>query len=225
MSEAIFPLGTGHLELRFHTAEDAADLLRVYAQEPVARYLLEERWDEEYTQEQLAKRVVRTSLDEPPHALSLVIADRSGRYIGDLALWLTDIPHRQAEIGWVLDPQCAGLGYATEAAAALLKVAFTQLGVHRIAAEMDARNTASAALARRLGFRLEGHLHEHLYSKGEYTSTLVFGMLAGDLPPRDATTAQDRTGAADRGAPLESDARSGTTASEAPLAAESTSGP
>lgn len=193
MSDAIFPLATGRLELRFHTAEDAADLLRVYAQEPVARYLLEERWDEEYTQEQLAKRVVRTSLDEPPHALALVIADGSGRYVGDLVLWLTDIPHRQAEIGWVLDPQCAGLGYATEAAAALLQVAFTRLGVHRIAAEMDARNTASAALARRLGFRLEGHLQEHLYSKGEYTDTLIFGMLAGDLPGQGPAAADAET--------------------------------
>ncbi|WP_421015751.1 GNAT family N-acetyltransferase, partial [Glutamicibacter creatinolyticus] len=64
---------------------------------------------------------------------------------------------------------------------------------HRIAAEMDARNTASAALARRLGFRLEGHLQEHLYSKGEYTDTLIFGMLAGDLPGQGPAAADAET--------------------------------
>jgi len=182
MSEAIFPLRTERLELRFHEAEDAADLLRVYSQEPVARYLLEDRWDEEYTQERLARRIPSITLDAEPHALALVIVDNSGRYVGDLVLWLTDIQHRLAEIGWVIDPQYAKMGYATEAAAALLRVAFTELGVHRVAAEMDARNDASAALARRLGFRPEGHLLQNLYSKGEYTDTLIWGMLASDLP-------------------------------------------
>lgn len=185
MNDAIFPVYTRRLELRFHVAEDAADLLRVYSQEPVARYLLEERWDEEYTQEQLAKRLLRTTLDAEPHALSLVVADASGRYVGDLALWLTDVEHRQAEIGWVRDPQCAGLGYLDEAASELLRLAFGPLRVHRVAAQMDARNTASAALAERLGFRREGHLVQDLFSKGEYTDTFIYGMLARDLPAKD----------------------------------------
>lgn len=182
MSEAIFPRYTRRLELRFHTAEDAADLLRVYSQESVARYLLEDRWDEEYTQEQLAKRISRVTLDQEPHALALVVANDTGRYVGDLALWLTDIPHRQAEIGWVSDPQCAGLGYLREAASELLTLAFGPLRVHRVVAHMDARNAASAALAERLGFRKEGYLRGDLFSKNEYTDTLIYGMLAEDLP-------------------------------------------
>lgn len=182
MSDAIFPTFTRRSELRFHTPEDAADLLRVYSQQSVARYLLEERWDEEYTQEQLAQRIRRTTLDAEPHALALVVANDAGRYVGDLALWLTDVEHRQAEIGWVGDPQCAGLGYMREAAAELLQLAFGPLRVHRVAAQMDARNTASAALAERLGFRREGHLLQGMFSKGEFTDTFIYAMLAGDLP-------------------------------------------
>lgn len=181
MADALFPHRTERLRLRFHEERDEADLLRVYRREDVARYLLEEPWTPEQTRERLAKRITRRTLFEEPHALSLIIEDERGDYVGDLALWLTDVEHRQAEIGWVLDPEHAGQGYVTEAASALIGLAFAQLDVHRIAAEMDARNDASAALARRLGFRFEGHMIEDLYCKGEYTDTFVFGMLARDL--------------------------------------------
>ena len=45
---------------------------------------------------------------------------------------------------------------------------------------MDARNTASARLAERVGMRREAHLREDWWSKGEWTSTLEFGMPASD---------------------------------------------
>ncbi|MEJ1087163.1 GNAT family N-acetyltransferase [Microbacterium sp. Mu-80] len=183
MADDVFPHRTARLTLRFHESRDHDDLLRVYRRDDVARYLLEEPWTDEQTSERLAKRITRRTLFDEPHALSLIIEDEQGRYAGDLALWLTDVEHGQAEVGWVLDPGHAGHGYATEAASALLKLAFTRLDVHRVKAEMDARNAASAALARRLGFRLEGHMIEDLYCKGEYTDTFVFGMLARDLPP------------------------------------------
>ncbi|UNK69953.1 GNAT family N-acetyltransferase [Microbacterium sp. H1-D42] len=182
MADALLPHRTERLQLRFHEERDAADLLRVYSREDVALYLLEEPWTAEQTAERLAKRITRRTLFDEPHSLSLVIQDERGRYVGDLALWLTDVEHRQAEIGWVRDPEHPGRGYVTEAASALIRMAFTQLDVHRIAAQMDARNDASAALARRLGFRFEGHMIEDLYCKGEYTDTFVFGMLARDLP-------------------------------------------
>lgn len=182
MSDEHLLLQTDRLRLRFHEADDADDLLRVYSRPDVARYLLEEPWTADQTTERLAKRMARRDLRGEPHSLSVVISDSQGRYLGDLALWLTDVAHRQAEIGWVIDPEHAGQGYATEAAGALLRHAFIELGVHRVAAQMDARNIGSARLAERLGFRREAHLIEDLYCKGEYTDTYIYGMLARDLP-------------------------------------------
>lgn len=182
MDDAHFPLRTDRLAIRFFEETDAADLLRVFSRPDVARFLLEEPWTAAQTADRLAKRIPRRSLHEEPHSLALLIKDADGRFVGDLALWLTDVEHRIAEIGWVIDPEQSGHGYATEAVSALLRVAFTQLDVHRVSAEMDARNHASAALARRVGFRLEGHMLEDFPSKGEITDTLRFGMLARDLP-------------------------------------------
>ncbi|HEV8558436.1 MAG TPA: GNAT family protein [Actinophytocola sp.] len=55
-------------------------------------------------------------------------------------------------------------------------------GIRRVSAECDARNTASARLLERLGFRREGLRIEHTWIKGEWTDDLLFGLLARDWP-------------------------------------------
>ncbi|MFP3366304.1 GNAT family protein, partial [Pseudoalteromonas sp. SIMBA_148] len=57
---------------------------------------------------------------------------------------------------------------------------FETSGLHRVVAQMDARNTASARLAEMLGMRREAHHRQDLWSKGERTDTLVYAMLASD---------------------------------------------
>ena len=47
-------------------------------------------------------------------------------------------------------------------------------------ARVDARNTASAAVARRIGMRQEAHLHENEWFKGEWTDELDFAVLAAE---------------------------------------------
>ena len=49
-------------------------------------------------------------------------------------------------------------------------------------AQLDARNTASARLCERLGMTLEAHLRQDWWSKGEWTDTLVYGLLADEWP-------------------------------------------
>lgn len=45
---------------------------------------------------------------------------------------------------------------------------------------MDARNGASAKLAERLGMVKEAHHRQDWFSKGEWTDTLIYAMLASD---------------------------------------------
>lgn len=45
---------------------------------------------------------------------------------------------------------------------------------------MDARNTASARLAERVGMVQEAHFRKNWWSKGEWTDTLIFAQLADD---------------------------------------------
>lgn len=89
----------------------------------------------------------------------------------------------QAEIGFTLARAEQGRGYATEAVTGLLGHLFRVRGLHRVSAECDARNTASARLLERAGFTREGLRREHSWHKNEWTDELLFGLLARDWPP------------------------------------------
>ena len=181
------PLSTDRLRLRAHRSSDAEALLPIQSREDVARYLLKAPWTAEAAEAEIAERIPRTGLETESRALALVIETADGldsiagsRVIGDIGLWLVDGSETKAEIGWVLDPAAGGHGFATEAAIAVLGVAFDHYGLHRVFAQMDSRNTASANLAERIGMRQEAHLRRDWWSKGEWTDTLIFGMLDSD---------------------------------------------
>jgi RimJ/RimL family protein N-acetyltransferase len=97
--------------------------------------------------------------------------------IGDLILVFDSLEHAVAEIGWTLHPDFQGQGYATEAARTVIRLALDTIGFHRIKANLDPRNSASEALARRLGMRLEAHHIEDFWSKGEWTDSYIFALL------------------------------------------------
>lgn len=132
----------------------------------MAQDLLEEPWTPDRAKQQLAKRVARTGLNSEPGALTL-IWEEAGRVIGDLGLWLTDKRGEVAEIGWVMHPDVSGRGLATEAVQPVLDAAFEVYGRHRVGAQMDAQNVASARLCERLGMRREAHLRQNCWRKGK----------------------------------------------------------
>ena len=75
----------------------------------------------------------------------------------------------RAELGWVLHPDHAGRGYATEAVRALLRVAFEDLGVCRVTANCFTDNVASWRLMERVGMRLETNaIQETLHRSGQW---------------------------------------------------------
>lgn len=83
----------------------------------------------------------------------------TGELIGNL--YLARVPPedwRTWELGYVLNPDHWGRGYATEAATRLLGECFDAWGAHRVMAGCDVRNPASWRLLERLGFRREAHM-------------------------------------------------------------------
>ena len=61
--------------------------------------------------------------------------------IGDVYFTISSVANTTAEIGWTLHPDFLGQGYMSEAARAVLGIAFDELGLHRVIAELDPRNT------------------------------------------------------------------------------------
>jgi len=173
------PLRTDRLLLRGYRNGDLDATMDYYADPGVARYLLKDPWSREYAQEQIDKRVDRTDIDKPGSALALVV-EHQRQAIGDVALWPTDATLSRGELGWVFHPKASGKGFATEAVRALVELAFGHYGMHRVVAQLDARNTASAKLCERIGMRKEAHLRRDWWSKREWTDNVIYGVLADD---------------------------------------------
>ena len=171
------PIRTERLVLRAPRVEDTDDAYQYLSLPEVCEYLL----TPPMTRGEVAAELRRRA-DNPPGRFSVVI-EHEGTVIGDLVLFLETPGWDKAEIGWVVHPAYAGRGIATEAARALLDVAFGHYGVHRVRAELDARNVRSAALAERLGMRKEGHFQQDFWSKGEWTDTPHYALLASEWPP------------------------------------------
>jgi len=95
------------------------------------------------------------------------------------------------EIGYWIHQEEVGRGYASEAAAALTKVAFEIDRVDRVEIHCDPRNGRSAAIPARLGFAHEGVLRERMRDhEGILRDSMVWTLLAGEYPNSPAAAAE-----------------------------------
>lgn len=172
-------LSTERLELRLLSEADTDWLVSVHEQPEIGRFIPAGPWTADIAATEVAKRLSRRGFDTEEGAVSLVVLTE-GQPVVDLVSWYTDREHGIAEIGWAGDPAHAGKGFVTESASALLDYLFGELGMHRVAAGIDPRNTASMRVAERLGMQLEGHLRQNEWMRGEWCDTLIYGMLASD---------------------------------------------
>lgn len=75
---------------------------------------------------------------------------------------------QSAAMGWAAFLPHAGNGHLTDGVDMVLEVAFTQLRLHRVEANIQPGNERSRALAVRSGFRLEGFSPAYLQINGEW---------------------------------------------------------
>ena len=117
------------------------------------------RWSEQARQAEQA----RPQSDEWPEML-VAQHKASGRLIGHL-------PFEK------FSPKYQGQGYATEAARAVLGLAFGKLGLHRMVATCDPRNRASYRVMEKLGMRREAHHLKDVQIRGEWCDEYFYAIL------------------------------------------------
>jgi RimJ/RimL family protein N-acetyltransferase len=179
--EPEYPIVTDRLVLRPLDPEaDVAPMHAYRSREDVCRYVPFVPGTLEQMRERLADpERTRSLIDAEGQVLSLAIERRdTGEMIGDLVLFWHSVADGHAEVGYVVHPDHAGQGFATEATAALIDLAFDGgLPVHRVTARLDERHAASAAVCRRLGMRREAAFEKSEWFKGEWTTLLIFAVL------------------------------------------------
>jgi RimJ/RimL family protein N-acetyltransferase len=106
------------------------------------------------------------------YVYSVLTADQ-GTLVGEIAL------HRRpadssVEMGYWIAASQAGRGYATSAGRALTAVALALPGVERVEIHCDAANSASAAIARKLRYKLDRIEERHPEAPGESGQLMIW---------------------------------------------------
>lgn len=182
-----YSIVTDRLLLRPIAPSDAV-AMHAYKSDPDAvRYVPYPPLNLADVEQRIATTWANTRFAAEGDAVCLAVEERdTGSLIGDVVLFWRSETDRSGEVGYIFDPRAAGRGYATEAVRALLALGFDGLGLHRIVARMDERNTSSARVAERLGFRREARLVESEWFKGEWTTLLVYALLQHEWRERSA---------------------------------------
>ncbi len=181
------PIRTERLLLRLYTEADLDDVHDIQSRPEVARYLYWGARDRRQARGSLKQKIASSALREEGDDLTLAVElPGTGKVIGDVLLVYLSREYRQGEIGYIFHPDHGGRGYATEAAAVMLRLAFEVYGLHRVTGRLDARNTASARVLERLGMRREAHLVQNEFVKGEWTDEVVYAILEDEWRARGA---------------------------------------
>jgi RimJ/RimL family protein N-acetyltransferase len=186
------PVQTVRLTLRTADADDVDAIHAYRSRADVCRYLPFEPMSREQIAERVQTDWQRTELAEPQQALTLVVvesASASASVIGDIMLRWHSAEDQHAEIGYVFNPTVAGRGFATEAARELLRMGFEEFGLHRMSAQLDARNDPSARLLQRLGMRAEALFRKESIFKGEWSDRAIYAMLAEEWQAQQGRSA------------------------------------
>lgn len=105
----------------------------------------------------------------------------SGSYIGEAYLANPDWHVPSLELGYFLLKASTGKGFATEAARALLRLAFEHMQVSRVDLQCREDNEASQRVAERCGFRPEGRQRlRHRKKDGALVDRLWYGLLRSE---------------------------------------------
>jgi RimJ/RimL family protein N-acetyltransferase len=193
MPRVSLPITTQRLVLRSFRPEDVDDVLSYRSVPDVVRYIPGEPKTREQVTDMVAHSTTAGLLDDKhPHLTLAVTLD--GRVVGDMMLHLDGLDGtdgRQVELGWILAPEVHGQGYATEAASALLGVAFSELRAHRVWAQLDPANTSSSRICERLGMRREAMFEKGSWFKDQWTDLAIYAIRADEWsaePPRVGST-------------------------------------
>lgn len=176
-------LDTARLRLRPLLDTDTSALFEFFCDPRVMRYWSTPPWT---GIEQAEAFVARSdAMLRDGSALRLGIERKAdARLIGQCTLFDLSASNRRAEVGYSMHAAAWGRGFMHEALSALLEHGFGPLGLHRVEADIDPRNAASARSLERLGFVREGLLRERWIVAGEVSDSALYGLLAREWRAR-----------------------------------------
>lgn len=167
----MFSVRTERLLLRPAKPEDWSYLYEVSRAPEVSEHLLPGR-DTEAAAKQWAEQSAEHHEAYSGYYFGyMILLDGPETPIGSCALTILDKARRTGMIGWEMHPAYWGMGYATEAARALMQLGFGPCQLRRIRADCYRSNTASRRVMEKVGLREQKSVVARLHLYWNYDST------------------------------------------------------
>ena len=115
-------------------------------------------------------------------SLPHVITDEAGRVVGRITLsGVTRGPFQSCSVGYWVSERANGRGLATAALRDIIRIAFEDMGLHRVQAETLLHNIASQRVLQHAGFIQYGMAPQYLNIAGRWQDHLMFQLLSPEL--------------------------------------------
>ena len=158
---------TDRLIIRKMQRSDAEDMYEYACLDKVTQFLL---WKAhpgiDYTRAYLSS--IQKHYRDGSYFDYAVILKEENKMIGTCGFSRIEKQENCAEIGYVINPAYHNKGYATEAALAVMRLGFCDMGFNRIEGRYMVKNTASRKVMERCGMTFEGVFREMMLVKGRY---------------------------------------------------------
>jgi ribosomal-protein-alanine N-acetyltransferase len=118
------------------------------------------------------------AMDEDKAAIFWAIClTETNRMIGTFTLFHISEQNRRAEVGYILNSEFWGQGYASEALTRMIEYCFETLDFGRLEADVDPDNAASLKLLERHGFEREGYFRKRWLVRDKWLDSVMFGLI------------------------------------------------
>lgn len=167
------------IEIRPVRVADAAPLAEAYRANRSFLAPFEPVRPEAYFTPEYQRELIELAIDERRNGTGYrcVIVDED-RIVGMISLsTIVRGPAQSANLGYWVAEAVNGRGYATEAVRQMLRIAFDELGLHRVDAGTLPQNTASQRVLSRNGFERIGLARAYLYIAGSWQDHILFQRL------------------------------------------------
>lgn len=101
----------------------------------------------------------------------------SNKLLGIIGHYRIKWEHFRSEIGYMLLPETAGKGMATEALQLIVNYGFNHMKMHSLEGVIDPENFASARVLEKNGFVKEAHFREYEFYEGKFLDSAIYSKL------------------------------------------------
>ncbi len=168
---------TSRLILRKVELSDLEDIFEFSSDPEVANHMT---WEVNKSKEETFNNFVSVVIENYEKGQSgdlAIVHKESSKVIGTCSFIEWSNEHRNAEVGYVLNRNYWGMGFATEAIIELIKFGFETIQLKRIQGRCDIDNFGSEKVMLKAGMCYEGTLRQNEFIKGEFKDTKIFSIL------------------------------------------------